>query len=124
MLRWPIGWKRKASTRRRACSTVSTCGTTIPSAPVADNRHPPAKGRSTLEPLSGWLIQYHTDQMTKDMPKTALTRAVGGPDPLRRYVERTRTIYALSYNEVMDSFEATKAAAIDSTPQVAQGATK
>ena len=56
--------------------------------------------------------------------KTALAKAAEGPDQLRRYVERTRTIYALSYNEVMDSFEATKAAAIDSTPQVAQGATK
>ena len=56
--------------------------------------------------------------------KTALAKAAEGPDRLRRYVERTRTIYALSYNEVMASHEAAKAAAIDTTPQVAQGATK
>ncbi|HYT97172.1 MAG TPA: hypothetical protein VEO36_07610 [Casimicrobiaceae bacterium] len=56
--------------------------------------------------------------------KTALTKAAEGPDQLRRYVERTRTIYALRYNDVMDSFEASKVAATDSTPQVAQSATK
>jgi hypothetical protein len=56
--------------------------------------------------------------------KTALVKAAEGPDQLRRYVERTRTIYALSYNEVMDRFEASKMAAIDNTPQVAQSATK
>jgi hypothetical protein len=56
--------------------------------------------------------------------KRALTKAAEGPDQLRRYVERTRTIYALSYNEVMDRFEASKVAATDSTPQVAQSATK
>ena len=56
--------------------------------------------------------------------KTALAKAAEGPDQLRRYVERTRTIYALSYNEVMASHEAAKAAALDNTPQVAQGATK
>ena len=56
--------------------------------------------------------------------KTALSKAAEGPDQLRRYVERTRTIYALSYNEVMNTFEAAKAAAIEQTPQVAQGSTK
>ena len=56
--------------------------------------------------------------------KTALTKAAEGPAQLRRYVERTRVIYALSYNDVMDRFEASKVAATDSTPQVAQSATK
>jgi len=56
--------------------------------------------------------------------KTALTKAAEGPDQLRRYVERTRAIYALHYNDVMDRFEASKVAATDSTPQVAQSATK
>ena len=56
--------------------------------------------------------------------KTALTKAAAGPAQLRRYVERTRVIYAPSYNDVMDRFEASKVAATDSTPQVAQSATK
>ena len=56
--------------------------------------------------------------------KTALTKAAEGPDQLRRYVERTRAIYALSYNDVMDAHEAAKAAAVANTPQVAQSATK
>ena len=56
--------------------------------------------------------------------KTALVKAAEGPDQLRRYVERTRTIYALDYNEVMDRHEAAKAAAIESKPQVAETATK
>ena len=42
--------------------------------------------------------------------KTALAKAAEGSDQLRRYVERTRAIYALSYNEVMDKFEASKVA--------------
>jgi len=52
--------------------------------------------------------------------KTALVKASEGPDQLRRYVERTRAIYALSYNEVMGKFEASKAAANDNAPQVAK----
>ena len=56
--------------------------------------------------------------------KTALAKAAEGPDQLRRYVHRTRMIYALSYNEVMDRFEASKAAARDNTPEIAQSTTK
>jgi hypothetical protein len=56
--------------------------------------------------------------------KTALAKAAEGPDQLRRYVERTRAIYALSYNDVMDAHEAAKAAANGTTPQVAQSANK
>jgi hypothetical protein len=52
--------------------------------------------------------------------KTALTKAAEGPEQLRRYVERTRTVYALSYNEVMASFEASKIATSENTPQVAK----
>jgi len=52
--------------------------------------------------------------------KTALAKAAEGPDQLRQYVQRTRAIYALDFNEVMDRHEAIKAASSESKPQVAQ----
>ncbi len=33
--------------------------------------------------------------------KTALAKAAEGPDSLRRYIQRTRMIYALNYADVM-----------------------
>jgi len=56
--------------------------------------------------------------------KTALAKAAEGPNQLRQYVQRTRAIYALDFNEVMDRHEAIKAARSESTPQVAQTGTK
>ena len=56
--------------------------------------------------------------------KTALAKAAEGPDQLRHYVQRTRAIYALDFNEVMDRHEAIKAASSESKPQVAQTGTK
>ena len=56
--------------------------------------------------------------------KTALAKAAEGPDQLRHYVQRTRAIYALDYNEVMDRFEAVKAANAESTRKVAESDTK
>ena len=56
--------------------------------------------------------------------RTALAKAAEGPDQLRQYVQRTRAIYALDFNEVMDRHEAIKAAAVANTPQVAVSATK
>jgi hypothetical protein len=51
--------------------------------------------------------------------KTAFAKAAEGPDQLRQYVHRTRAIYALDYNEVMDRFETAKAANADSASRVA-----
>jgi hypothetical protein len=56
--------------------------------------------------------------------KTALAKAAEGPDQLRWYVQRTRALYALSFNDVMEQFEASKTAAAESTTQVAQAGTR
>ena len=56
--------------------------------------------------------------------KTALAKATEGPDQLRQYVQRTRAIYALDFNEVMDRHEAIKVASSESKPQVAQTGSK
>ena len=53
--------------------------------------------------------------------KTALAKAAEGPDQLRQYVQRTRAIYALDFNEVMDRHEAINAANAESAAKVAQG---
>ena len=53
--------------------------------------------------------------------KTALAKAAEGPDQLRHYVQRTRAIYALDFNEVMDRHEAINAANAESAAKVAQG---
>jgi len=42
--------------------------------------------------------------------KTALAKAKEGPTELRRYVQRTRTIYGLDYFEVMSVSEAQQTA--------------
>ena len=55
--------------------------------------------------------------------KTALAKAAEGPDQLRHYVQRTRAIYALDFNEVMNRHEAIKAASANA-PQVAKSDTK
>lgn len=54
--------------------------------------------------------------------KTAFAKAAQGPQQLRWYVQRTKPIYMLDYNEVMDQFEASKVASTDQTVQVAQAA--
>ncbi len=56
--------------------------------------------------------------------KTAFAKAAQGPDQLRRYVWRTRNIYALNYNEVMAQFKAAQVAGADGTAQIAQTATR
>ena len=56
--------------------------------------------------------------------KTALAKAAQGPDQLRWYVQRTRAIYALNFNDVMEQFEASKTAAAESTTEVAQAGTR
>jgi hypothetical protein len=49
--------------------------------------------------------------------QTALAKAAQGPDELRRYIHRTRMIYALNYAEVAGHYEAAKAAkAANATP--------
>ena len=49
--------------------------------------------------------------------QTAFAKAAQGPDELRRYVHRTRMIYALNYAEVAGHYEAAKAAkAANATP--------
>ena len=55
--------------------------------------------------------------------KTAFSKAAEGPDELRRYVERTRAIYALNYADVMAAYEASRVAAEKAT-QIAEGASK
>ena len=42
--------------------------------------------------------------------QTALAKAAQGPDELRRFIHRTRMIYALNYAEVAGQYEAAKAA--------------
>ena len=56
--------------------------------------------------------------------KTALAKAAEGPQQLRWYVNRTRAIYALDFNDVMDRFEASKTANADTAAQVAQTGSK
>jgi hypothetical protein len=42
--------------------------------------------------------------------KKALEKAAESPDELRRFVQRTRMIYALNYDDVMNLHEAAKTA--------------
>lgn len=49
----------------------------------------------------------------------ALAKADQGPDVLRQYLNRTRMIYALNFNDVMALHEAIKAAQVDSPTNVA-----
>ena len=52
--------------------------------------------------------------------KTALAKAAQGPEQLRWYVWRTRAIYALNFNDVMELYETSKTASAQSAAQVAQ----
>ncbi len=58
-----------------------------------------------LQPAAGAQTLTATPEV-----KTALAKAAEGPDSLRRYVQRTRAIYALSYADVMLLHEAQLAA--------------
>lgn len=52
--------------------------------------------------------------------QTALAKADQSPDELRRYINRTRMIYALNFNEVMLVQEAIKAAQTEAATTVAK----
>ncbi len=56
--------------------------------------------------------------------QTALAKASEGSTALRRYVERTKPIYALDYNEVMAVAEKQKAMASVEPTKVARAGTK
>ncbi len=45
--------------------------------------------------------------------KTAFAKFEEGPDALRRYVQRTKTIYALDYGEVLEAHAKVKAAEVE-----------
>jgi hypothetical protein len=49
----------------------------------------------------------------------ALAKADEGPDVLRQYLNRTRMIYGLNYNDVMTLHEAIKAAQAEASTNVA-----
>ncbi len=51
--------------------------------------------------------------------KTAFAKAAQGPESLRRYVERTKPIYMLDYNEVMALAYPERMSAADSEVRVA-----
>jgi hypothetical protein len=57
--------------------------------------------------------------VTPEMQR-ALAKAAQGPDELRWYVHRTRTIYALDYYKVAALYEPRKAASIDAPTPVAK----
>ncbi len=65
-------------------------------------------------PLAGAAPQVGTPEM-----KTAFAKAAQGPDALRRYVQRTKAIYFLEYNEVMALAYPDRVAADDATLVVA-----
>lgn len=52
--------------------------------------------------------------------REALAQAAKGPDQLRWFVQRTKQIYLLNFDEVMALAESTKAANIQSPTKVAQ----
>jgi hypothetical protein len=54
----------------------------------------------------------------------ALGKAREGSTELRRFIERTKPIYNLDYNDVMDVHEAQKLAAEKSRPVVADAETR
>jgi hypothetical protein len=63
--------------------------------------------------LAGPSISSHEMQ-------TALARAREGPTELRRYIERTKPIYELDYNEVMAIAEQQKAMAANTPARPAE----
>lgn len=54
----------------------------------------------------------------------AFAKAAQGPDQLRWFVQRTQTIYALNYHDVMNRFEQSKIASQDASPVLAKAETK
>ena len=56
--------------------------------------------------------------------KTAFAKAAQGPDALRRYVERTKPIYFLDYNEVMALAYPERAAMGDAPVTLADSTTR
>lgn len=52
--------------------------------------------------------------------KTAFAKAAQGPESLRRYVERTKPIYMLDYNEVMSLAYPERLSATESQPKLAE----
>ena len=56
--------------------------------------------------------------------KTAFAKADQGPDQLRWYVQRTKTIYALDYADVLERRAQSTVALQDSAVVVAQAKTR
>ena len=47
--------------------------------------------------------------------KTALAKAEQGPDALRWYVQRTKSIYGLDYSEVMNAYTEAQTAKVQAS---------
>ena len=56
--------------------------------------------------------------------REALAQAAKGPDQLRRFVQRTRQIYLLDFDEIMALAESNRVASIESRTTVAQADTR
>jgi len=56
--------------------------------------------------------------------RLALAQAAQGPDQLRRFVQRTRAIYLLNFDEVMALAESNRVASIESQTTVARADTR